>query len=61
MKFILGKIENIVGKEVTIGRQHFSSFSKMFSIGCYFKVIKTHGYNMKELMFSLTGYCFNMF
>ena len=35
LKFVSGKVENIVGKGENAGYQHFSPFSTMFSKGFY--------------------------
>ena len=40
LKFVLGRIENIVGKGENAGYQHFSPFPTMFTKGFFLKDIK---------------------
>ena len=41
LKFILGRVQNIVGKGENDGYQHFQLFPTMFSKGFFFKVVKS--------------------
>ena len=41
LKFVVGSVENIVGKNENVGNQHFPPFPTMFSKGFYFKVVKS--------------------
>ena len=41
LKFVLGKVENIVEKGENAGYQHFLLFPTMFSKGFPFKVVKS--------------------
>ena len=39
LKFVMGRVENIVGKGENAGNQHFLLFPIMFSKGFFFKVV----------------------
>ena len=41
MNFVMGKVENIVGKRENAGHQHFSPFPTMFSKAFFFRVVKS--------------------
>ena len=41
LKFVLGRVENIVGKGENAGYQHLLPFSTMFSNGFFLKVVKS--------------------
>ena len=53
-KFVLGRVENIVGEGKNAGYQHFSPFPTMISKGFYFKVVKCLDCVVKS---SNTGLC----
>ena len=41
LKFVLGRVESIVGKGENAGFQHFLLFPQMFSKGLFLRVIKS--------------------
>ena len=70
MKFVLGRAENIVGKEENAGYQHFLLFAQCFQTGLCDKELKGHVFlfalwNKNFLLkipcltfvHCLTGYC----
>ena len=48
-KFVLDRVENIVGKHENIGYQHFSPFPTMFSKAISFEVVKSRDCVVKSL------------
>ena len=48
-KYVLGRVENIVGKGENAGYQHLLLFPTWFSKGFFLKVIKSWGLCGKEL------------
>ena len=47
-KFVLDKMENIVGKEKNAGYQHFLLFPTMLSKGFFFRVVKNRDFVVKS-------------
>ena len=41
LKFVLGRVENIVGKGENVGYQHFLLFPQYFSKGFFRRVVKS--------------------
>ena len=52
LKFVLERVENIVGKRENAVYQHFLLFPTMFSKGFFFKVFKSRDYVEKNKCFS---------
>ena len=48
LKFVLGRVENIVEKGENAGYQHFSPFSKMFSKAVFSWYVKSWDYVVKS-------------
>ena len=44
LKFVLGRVENILGKGENAGYQHLLLFPIMFSKGLYFRVVKSRSF-----------------
>ena len=48
LEFVLGKVENIVGKGENAGYQHFLFFPEWFSKGYFLRAIKSRDYEEKS-------------
>ena len=49
-KFVLGRVENIMGKGENAGYQHFLLFPIMLSKGSFLRVVNSHDYVVKSDM-----------
>ena len=49
LKFVIGRVENIVGKGKNAGNQHFFPFETMFSKGFFPTVVKSPDCVVKSL------------
>ena len=54
-KLVLGRVENIVGKEENVGYQPFFPFPAMFPKGFFLRVVKSQDFMVKRTVENIVG------